>query len=299
MKTGTTVIFAALLCSAPLLAQPPGVTREMINTTLPLEGAPLAETGPYEVVSESTFGKTGLVVYRPATLDAFPANDTLPVMVWGNGGCAIDNPNYAGFLGTIASHGFLVLNTAASEEGPARATAEILLSAIDWAEAENTRNGSPLAGKINVEQVAVMGTSCSGMLSIAAGTDPRVDTIGVFNAGTQPPAEGAPAGATSTETLKQVRGSILFINGSERDFMTPASHDNFMRVDHVQTFYGARHGAGHMATMYHPGCGEFANVIWHWLRYQFKEDTEAGSWFTGENCGLCTNENWDADSSKM
>jgi hypothetical protein len=299
MKHSITIITTITLCSSLAMAQPPGITREMINTTLPLEGAPLAVTGDYEVVEDSTFGNPGLRLYRPADLSAFPASDTLPVMVWGNGGCAIDNTNYAGFLSTIASHGFLVLNTAASEGGPLRATAEILLSAVDWAEAENVRSGSPLAGKIAVDQVAIMGTSCSGMLSISAGTDPRVDTIGVFNAGVQPPADNAPAGATTTETLKQVHGPIMFINGSERDFMTPASLDNFQRVDHVPTFYGARHGAGHMATMYHPGGGEFANVVWHWLRYQFKGDAEAGRWFTGADCLLCTNENWDADSSRM
>jgi hypothetical protein len=299
MKSTILTIVATALCSSLVLAQPPGVTREMINTTLPEEGAPLAVPGQYEVMTEGTFGKPGLRLYRPADLSAFPVSDTLPVMVWGNGGCAIDNTNYAGFLSTIASHGFLVLNTAASDGGPQRATTEILLSAVDWAEAENTRSGSPLAGRIDTDHVAVMGTSCSGMLSIAAGTDPRVDTIGVFNAGTQPPADNAPAGATSTETLKQVHGPIMFINGSERDFMTPASHDNFERVDHVQAFYGARHGAGHMATMYHPGGGEFANVAWHWLRYQFKGDAEAGRWFTGDDCGLCVNPDWDADSSKM
>jgi hypothetical protein len=71
-------------------AQPPGITREMIATALPVEGAPLAEPGPYKVMSEPAFGSPGHVVFRPASLDAFPARDTLPVMVWGNGGCAID-----------------------------------------------------------------------------------------------------------------------------------------------------------------------------------------------------------------
>jgi hypothetical protein len=33
-------------------AQPAGVTREMIATALAVEGAPLAEQGPYKVLSE-------------------------------------------------------------------------------------------------------------------------------------------------------------------------------------------------------------------------------------------------------
>ena len=81
---------AALLISGSLtLAQPPGITPEMINRSLPLEGAPLAVPGPYKVTSEGAFGSLGLHVYRPAALEAFPKKDSLPVMVWGNGGCAM------------------------------------------------------------------------------------------------------------------------------------------------------------------------------------------------------------------
>src|SRR5688500_13696827 len=107
---GTTIVLALAAVSH---AQPPGVTREMIATALPVEGAPLAVPGPYKVESGPAFGSPGHVVYRPADLTAFPAKDTLPVMVWGNGGCAINSTRYAGFLTTIASHGFVVLATAA------------------------------------------------------------------------------------------------------------------------------------------------------------------------------------------
>ena len=57
--------------------------------------------------------------------------------------------------------------------------------AIDWADKENARAGSPLEGKIALDKVAVMGQSCGGFLSIALGADPRVKTIGVFNSGVQ------------------------------------------------------------------------------------------------------------------
>src|SRR5215831_5286205 len=141
-----TIIAAAvaLLTSAGFcFAQPPGITREMIERALPVEGAPLAEPGRYKVTSEAAFGSPGLLVFRPTTLDAFPKKDTLPVMVWGNGGCAIDSTRYSGFLTTFASPGFLVLGTVAQEGAPRRqATADDLRAAIDWAEKENARTGS-------------------------------------------------------------------------------------------------------------------------------------------------------------
>src|SRR5512145_720707 len=106
-------IVALLAVAGTTHAQPPGITREMIATALPVEGAPLAVPGPYKVIGpEPAFNSPGLVVFRPADLSAFPAKDTLPVMVWGNGGCAINSTRYGGFLSTIASHGFLVLATA-------------------------------------------------------------------------------------------------------------------------------------------------------------------------------------------
>ena len=85
MSKATIVCSAAALVAfaAPSLAQPPGITAEMINTTLPLEGAPLAVAGPYQVTSGAIKNAPGLMVFHPANLDAFPSRDTLPVLVVG------------------------------------------------------------------------------------------------------------------------------------------------------------------------------------------------------------------------
>jgi dienelactone hydrolase len=216
-------------------------------------------------------------------------------MVWGNGGCAIEGARYAGFLETIASHGFVVLTTTgtAPPQGggpPPRATAEHLKAAVDWAEKENGRQGSPLAGKVDVKKIAVMGQSCGGILSVALGADPRVGTIGVFNSGV--PENGI-------EQLKKLHGPVLLINGHERDFMFARSRATFDAIEGLPVFYGARHGAGHTATAYHPGGGEFANVASNWLRWRFKGDAKAGEMFAGKNCALCTNANWDVAAKNL
>jgi hypothetical protein len=307
---------AALLTTAGLsLAQPPGITPEMIGRQLPLEGAPLAIPGSYMVMSETAFDSPGHIVYRPSSLEAFPKKDKLPVVVWGNGGCAMENKRYGEFLSTIASHGFLVLGTlnagapapdpaakgAAGKGGPRRqATADSLRTAIDWAEKENARAGSPLNGKIALDKVAVMGQSCGGFLSITLGADPRVKTIGVFNSGIQLP--GA-AGANSTQpladALTKLHGPVLLINGHEPDFLMANSLATFEAINHVPAFYGARHNAGHTATVFHPGGGEFANVASNWLKWTFKNDKKAGKMFTGKNCELCTNSNWDIRAKNL
>ena len=300
-KTSTGSAAALLALTGVCFAQPPGITPEMIATALPVEGAPLAEPGPYEVTSETAFGSPGLVLFRPANLDAFPARDTLPVLVWGNGGCAIDSTRYSGFLTTIASHGFLVLGTAAREGAPRRqATADDLRAAVDWAEAETARAGSPLNGKIATNQVAAMGQSCGGFLSISLGADPRVDTIGVFNSGVQSPNPNAPPSPfPTTDALAALHGPVLLVNGHERDFMMAASFATFEAIGHVPAFYGARHNAGHTATAFHPGGGEFANVAANWLKWTFKDDAQAARMFVGDNCSLCTNPTWEVQAKGL
>jgi hypothetical protein len=293
-----TLVAAVLLTGAGVcLAQPPGITREMIERALPLEGAPLAEPGPYQVASEAAFGSPGHHVYRPEALEAFPKKDTLPVMVWGNGGCAIDSTRYSGFLTTIASHGFVVLGTV-PQEGAARRqeNADDVRAAIDWAEKENARTGSPLKGKIALDKVAVMGQSCGGFLSIVLGADPRVKTIGVFNSGVRNAAGGPPSAQPGSDALPKLHGPVLLINGGEPDFMMATSAATFDQIDSVPAFYGARHNAGHTATVFHPGGGEFANVASNWLLWTFKGDKKAAKMFAGKDCSLCMNSNWDVKS---
>ena len=265
-------------------AQRGNITAEQIATALPVEGAPLAVPGPSKVESGPAFESPGHVVYRPADLSPFPGKDTLPVIAWGNGGCAINSTRYGGFLTTIASHGFVVLATAAQPGATGgRATADNLRAAIAWAETENKRAGSPLNGKMALDKIAVMGQSCGGFLSLELGADPRVDTIGVFNSGAQGDAAG---------TVAKLHGPVLLINGHERDFLMASSEATFDAIQKLPAFYGARRNAGHTATVDHPGGGEWANVASNWARWQLKGDKEAAKMFVGKDCSLCTNANW-------
>jgi sugar lactone lactonase YvrE len=283
-----TLIFAFVLATSVCFAQVP-VRNDLVATTLPLDGAPKAVPGPYKVMSEPAFGSPGHVIFRPEDLARLPAIDKLPVMAWGDGGCAINSARYSGFFTTIASHGFLVIGSVPQPGAERRQqTADDLRKAIEWAEKENVRAGSPLRGKIATDQVAVMGQSCGGFLSITLGADPRVKTIGVFNSGVQPARP-----ESNEDAARKIHGPVLLINGSERDFLAPASLATFQLLNNVPAFYGARHDAGHTATVDHPGGGEYANVASNWLLWQFRNDKRAAKMFAGNDCDLCTNTNWD------
>jgi hypothetical protein len=300
VTAGALVLLAA--AAAGRAQQFKEITMDDVRTSLPVEGAPLADKGLYALISEPTFGAPGHVLVRPASLDAFPENDTLPVIAWGNGGCAIDSTSFMGFMETVASHGFLVIGTA-PVEGEARRQANVddMRGAIDWAEKENKRDGSPLEGKIAMDKVAAMGSSCGGFMSIEVGEDPRVKTLGVFNSGVTkidpalPPVFPIP----DVATLAKLHGPVLLVNGDKEDFMLETSKATYAWLENRPAFYGARRGAGHSATFFHPGGGEFANVAWSWAAWQLKGDATAGRMFTGEDCGLCKNPNWTVESKGL
>jgi hypothetical protein len=300
----TASAFVLLAIAAPGRAQAPfaNVTPDMIRTALPVAGAPPAEKGAYEVFSEPTFGAPGHVIVRPANLNAFPKDGTLPVIAWGNGGCAIDSKAFMGFMETVASHGFLVIGTAPIEgAAQRRANVDDLRGAIDWADKENARDGSPLKGKIAMDKVAAMGSSCGGFLSIEVGADPRVKTIGVFNSGVMriDPKSPPPFPIPDVATLAKLHGPVLLVNGHETDFMMETSKSTYDWLEGKPAFYGSRHRAGHSATFFHPGGGEFANVAWSWAAWQLKGDKKAGEMFVGKDCGLCKNRNWDVESKGL
>jgi hypothetical protein len=240
----------------------------------------------------------------------------MPVIVWGNGGCTINVPVYGGFLTTIASHGFLVITTAgpAQLSGPPWAhlvKASDLKAAIDWAERENSRAGSPLQGKIATRRVAVMGQSCGGFLAIMLGSDPRVGTIGVFNSGVMEPGwhgwlaangfnlPGLYPSPPRPAALKSLHGPVLLLNGGDTDHLKGSSKAAYEAIVNLPAFYGSRHGVGHPATLFYPGGGEFANVASAWALWQLKKDMKARAMFAGSQCGLCSNTDWEVESKRL
>jgi hypothetical protein len=291
---------ALLMCCSNLHAAQPNLPFDLkqLSIGLPEAGAPLAVVGPYAVTTESPSGSPGLIVYRPRDLARFPTNDTLPIVVWGNGACLADGSGFAGYLSTIASYGFLVVGSAPVPGNPqARITSVNLIQALDWAQAEGARKGSPLAGKIKTDAVAIMGMSCGGNLALEAARDPRVKTLGMWNSGVWISGEmrtgdGTLLVATTKKDLAFIHTPTIYINGDKIDPAMANAADDVARLDKVPVFFGSRHGSGHSGTYSHANGGEFANVAVAWLRWQLKGDRNSGKTFAGNDCTLCRDPNW-------
>src|ERR1700745_681134 len=97
-----TLIVAIVLVTSVCFAHAPART-DLVATTLPLDARPKAVPAPYKVMSEPAFGSPGHVIFRPEDLANLPAKDKLPVMAWGDGGCAINSAGYSGFFTSMPS----------------------------------------------------------------------------------------------------------------------------------------------------------------------------------------------------
>jgi hypothetical protein len=161
---------------------------------------------------------TGHTIYRPENLSAFSQKNSLPVVAWGNGGCANSNQFYAPFLAEIASRGFLVVAIGPYTPGGTTNRGGMgggmgmgggtksaqLLEALDWATAENKRQDSKYYQKLNPSEFAVFGLSCGGLQALEVSPDPRVTTTlvmdsGVVTPGAMPKIGMPPGGAPKTE----------------------------------------------------------------------------------------------------
>jgi len=181
-------------------------------------------TGPYKAIAVSNSGISTHTIYRPKDLGGFGDREKLPILAWGNGGCANSNASHQNYLSEIASHGYFIVAIGPMQAGGGRggrggpaaggadagaaAAAPVpsggtLLQAIDWATAQNANSQSPYYRKLDTSKVAVFGHSCGGLQAIEVSTDPRVKTTLVVDSGIlnnpneRPGAAAAPRGGAA------------------------------------------------------------------------------------------------------
>ena len=66
-------------------------------------------SGPYKAIMMEESSLTTHTIFRPQDLSKFDKKNLLPVVVWGNGGCANSPSGHINFLNEVASQGFLIV----------------------------------------------------------------------------------------------------------------------------------------------------------------------------------------------
>ena len=248
--------------------------------------AAVGGSGPYPADYETSNGLTNHTIYRPQTLPS----ERLPIFVWGNGGCAASGTAQVNFLREISSHGFLAIANGAPN-GSGSTTSQMLTQSIDWAVAENSRQGSKYFGKLDTTKIAVGGFSCGGLEAYAVSNDPRVTTTTIFSSGLLNDADDY--------QLRRLTKPIAYFVGGPSDIAYPNAIDDWGKLPSGLPAFMGNLNVGHGGTYDQTNGGEFGRVAVLYLKWRLKGDTTAGANFVGSNCGLCGNSQWQVQQKNL
>lgn len=252
-------------------------------------------------------------IYRPRDLAAAARGGKLPIIAWGNGACANYGNRFRYFLTEVASHGYLVLavgprgpqvvewktditpaGAPAPADRPPNSYAAQLGDAIDWAQAENARRGSPYFGKLDPGAVAVMGQSCGGLQAIASAADKRVRTLVVLNSGTFPDGTKPLAGTGDAikASLRRIHVPSAWISGDASDIAHANANADYAAFTGAPALRVWHDGTGHSAHWRDLRGGLFTPLVVDWLDRWLKRRSAAARSFAGPDCSLCKTPGW-------
>lgn len=260
-------------------------------------------TGPYPAVRSTDPAFPDLTLYRPLDLSPF-ATARMPVVVWGNGGCADDGSNARPALAEIASHGYFVIALGSPQSGPGATarprpvdptrglatTLKDMQGAIDRiSKAPETREWRKV---VDAGRIAVAGWSCGGLLALGVSADPRVRTTVVVHSGTfADESVGIPGLIVTKAQLQRLRAPVLYVLGGPTDVAYANGVDDFQRIDRVPATLVSSE-FGHGGTLLDANGGPETRVIVEWLAWRMRDDERARRFFVGEGCGLCDATGW-------
>ncbi|HEY8547421.1 MAG TPA: hypothetical protein VIL36_20305 [Acidimicrobiales bacterium] len=266
---------------------PPPTTDPTTPTTVPGGGrAPLTQryTGMYE----TDIRLRDHTIYRPSNLAA--VTDPMPIVVWGNGACRADGTWFQEFLTPLAAHGVLVIANG-NPGGSGTTDADMLIDAVDWAIAENSRPGSKYFGKLDTDAVAAMGQSCGGLEAIGASSDPRIRSTVLWNSGIF---SSGGLGGVDKSALQRLHAPVAWFTGGSSDIAYGNAVDDYQRVpSRIPAVIGHYGNVGHMGLFTDPTVERhIVSVAAWWLDATLFGNAQARSQFVGSNCGLCRGTPW-------
>jgi hypothetical protein len=251
--------------------------------------------GPYAGTELDTTGPNmNFTVYLPKELAPNGAKN--PIVMWMSGGST--GPTLYPLLPLLATHGFVVL---ASNTIPGIG-AELDLgmemkTAIDWAIAESTREGSPFIGKIDTTKIAAMGYSMGSLATFTIANDPRLTTTVHISGGNM-----------VAERVNNLHAPAAFFCGipnpdcsnilaTDCD-IAAANCDIDFTMAKTSVFYGNFSG-GHLGILTAPTQDQIQAEVVAWLRWQLMADTTIKPRFVGPDCGVCKNSNWKVQQKNL
>jgi hypothetical protein len=206
-------------------------------------------------------------MYRPACMRE---GETYPVITWGNGTCG-QTEGYGPLLRYVASYGYVVVAANSRYTGGNGA----MTKALDFVETLNVDESSIYYKRLDLEKIGAMGHSQGGMATITAARDPRIDSLIIWNGGSD---AVKPFLAVSGDydignpTASGLKGSV---EGSSQ----PSAWLFYHKVPQTGAV------SGHLTLMNEPQ--RVVEMTVAWWDYQLKGSMTARDFFVGDSCGLC------------
>jgi len=285
------ISLALILCSVALSAKPMVFKR--------IDGG---GSGPFKAIAASESSLPDFTVYRPENLlEAAGTDGTLPVIVFGNGGCVNTSVGHERFLSDLASYGYVVVAIGPFQPGtnprpmPASVTSTdsyLMFKGLDWICNQARDEKSEYFGTVNVNQVASMGMSCGGAQAMYLSCDPRVKTLVMLNSGM-----GAVTMANASRTnVAAVHCPTVYILGGESDIAFKNGEADYDLIKNVPVAE-VNLPVGHGGTYAEEFGGEFSRMTRTWLDYVFKGHNEGERLF--KNGDLSGFNGWTARSKNF
>ncbi len=259
-------------------------------------------SGPFKAIAASEPTLPDFVIYRPENLmEAAGTDGTLPIIIFGNGGCVNTSAAHERFLNDLASYGYLVVAIGPFQPGdnprpmPAAVTsteAYLMFKGLDWISTQARDQKSEYYGTVNANQVAAMGQSCGGAQALYLSGDPRVKTVVMLNSG-MGTVTMANAGRANVLAL---HCPIVYIIGGETDIAFKNAEADYDLIKNVPVAE-VNLPVGHNGTYREEFGGEFSRMARAWLDYVFKSRNEGERLF--KNGDLTGFDGWTAKSKNF
>ncbi|KAI8623537.1 hypothetical protein F5Y19DRAFT_458197 [Xylariaceae sp. FL1651] len=190
-----------------------------------------------------------------------PGNASLPVVVWGNGGCGSDGTSNSALLQQIASYGYLAIASGApGQQGST--TSKMMTDSIDWAVANA---GKGRYAHVDATKIMAAGFSCGGIEAYDQIWDHRVATIGIFSSGL----------LTNQTAAQYYTKPILYCLGGSSDIAYQNGERDFKNLPANTPSWKGNLNVGHGGTLFDANGGLFGKAGLNWLQWIFRNDTQA------------------------
>ena len=262
------VLFASSLLS---MAAQPVKTKTIDN----------GGSGLFKAIAVKEAAMPDFVVYRPKDLlHAHARCGALPVLLFGNGGCADTSVGYERMLSEVASHGYIVVAIGEMQERlndrpTGQTESSELMRGLEMMLQLNRTKGTEYYHFIDTTRIAAAGHSCGGAQVLCNAGDPRLKTCLILNAGM---GDMEMAGA-SKASLPLLHTPILYIVGGPDDVAYGNAQKDYDRISHVPVCLVDHPASGHGGTYNDTYGGDYGRMVLDWLDWQLRNKKEKAAIF--------------------